>query len=304
MKVIKDLSIFQNRLAKQIIREAHSVIYHDSSEPPRLDILRLQADLPLGCEYFTFSSLRENEVFQRRINQQFYSIQYVQSGFFYIRSANRAYLMEAGDFIVLPPGRDNDLLFLPELGYYSGYGLIPNGPLLPILLENFGLTRSGVLTAQRPRQVEALFRQLHRELEHPAGNAPEKVSGTIYELLLLLREGIAVSGNANSTVEVVNLLREELENRMAEKISMKELAKKYNMSLPVMNRIFLETMHKTPYQYLIRIRMETALQLLAENLRIKEIAAKTGYTDPLHFSTEFRKLYRCSPREYRRKINS
>jgi AraC-like DNA-binding protein len=298
MKTLTDLSIFQNRRAKQILREAHSIIYHDTSENPHEE-LKLDAVLPLGCEYFTYSHLREHKVFQRRINQQFFSIQYVHSGSFYIRSANKGFLLEPGDFIVLPPGQDNDLLFLPELGEYKGYGLIPNGPLLPVLLENFGLARGGVLTVQHPDKVKKLFQQLHRELLSPQWHTPEKISGTIYELLLLLRESVSACGIENSSAILVLKLREELENHMTEKISMATLAKKYNMSLPVLNRIFRQNMHQTPYQYLIRLRMETALRLLTENLRIKEIAARVGYADPLHFSAAFRKLYRCSPRAFR-----
>lgn len=302
MKPVIDLSIFQNRRAKQIRRDTRSVIYHESPGIPHDDFLKLDADLPLGCEYFVCSHLKDYEVFQRRINQPFFSIQYVQSGSFYIRTANKGFLMESGEFVILPPGQDNDLLFLPEQGEYRGYGLILTGPLLPILLEHFGLVRCGVLKALHPERVESRFRQLHRELLHPEKYAPEKTSSTIYELLLFLREGIAATGKTSPAIELTNRICEELLHRMAERISMPELAKKYGISLPVMNRIFRETIHKTPYQYLIRVRMEAALQLLTENLRIKEIAASVGYADPLHFSTEFRKMYRCSPREYRRKI--
>ena len=71
MKTLTDLSIFQNRRAKQILREARSIIYHDTSEKPHEE-LKLDAVLPLGCEYFTYSHLREHKVFQRRINQQFF----------------------------------------------------------------------------------------------------------------------------------------------------------------------------------------------------------------------------------------
>lgn len=70
------------------------------------------------------------------------------------------------------------------------------------------------------------------------------------------------------------------------------------MSLPTFNRLFREAMGWTPYQWLIRRRMETAFQMLTTGkYRIKEVASSVGYTDPLHFSREFNRVYHMSPRE-------
>ena len=55
-----------------------------------------------------------------------------------------------------------------------------------------------------------------------------------------------------------------------------------------------------PTQYLRKLRMERALELLETSLlSIKEIAAKVGYNDSSHFMREFKKSYGSTPSQYR-----
>lgn len=54
-------------------------------------------------------------------------------------------------------------------------------------------------------------------------------------------------------------------------------------------------------QYVEYFRMEEACRLLNEtNLSVSEIADKVGYSTSRYFSTKFKKVYRISPREYRK----
>ena len=47
-------------------------------------------------------------------------------------------------------------------------------------------------------------------------------------------------------------------------------------------------------------RMARAEQLLKETrLPIREISARVGYANPLHFSRAFKSVYKIAPREYR-----
>jgi AraC-like DNA-binding protein len=50
--------------------------------------------------------------------------------------------------------------------------------------------------------------------------------------------------------------------------------------------------------------MQHAVQLLDHSfLSIKEIAGRIGYTDQAYFSNDFKKFYRLSPGEWRKKKN-
>lgn len=56
---------------------------------------------------------------------------------------------------------------------------------------------------------------------------------------------------------------------------------------------------------LIEFRMKAAAEILRreQEISIKEVTAMVGYQNALNFSTEFRKYFGMSPREYQKYID-
>jgi len=55
-----------------------------------------------------------------------------------------------------------------------------------------------------------------------------------------------------------------------------------------------------PQQYLLKVRMTRAAQLLSTTpLQIQEVATSVGFHSPLYFSNAFKKFFGVSPKEYR-----
>lgn len=70
-----------------------------------------------------------------------------------------------------------------------------------------------------------------------------------------------------------------------------------------LQRAFLQRFGVSPKQYIIKLRMNKALQLLAENrLPIKEIALCCGFSDEKYFSRAFRERYGYPPSQLRNHI--
>ena len=66
-----------------------------------------------------------------------------------------------------------------------------------------------------------------------------------------------------------------------------------------LTRLFKRYLGKSPHQYLIGLRMRQAARLLEEHsLSVKEVAERAGYGNALNFSTEFRKFFGKSPRNW------
>ncbi|MBF8668310.1 helix-turn-helix transcriptional regulator [Pseudomonas putida] len=82
------------------------------------------------------------------------------------------------------------------------------------------------------------------------------------------------------------------------------LAGQAGMSEHHFNRLFKRAMGVAPSQHHIRMRVETAKKLLRETDKtIVTISNEVGYSNPSHFSHQFRKSTGLSPSDYRRQGN-
>ena len=91
-----------------------------------------------------------------------------------------------------------------------------------------------------------------------------------------------------------------MQSRLGERITLAELAEQVRRSPWHFARAFRESHGVPPYQYLLRLRIERARELLARsNLPIGEIAAATGWS-PQQLAQHFRRELGVSPQDYRR----
>lgn len=104
------------------------------------------------------------------------------------------------------------------------------------------------------------------------------------------------SRNAQERVEqVIFLLRQDL----CEPPSLEELGKKIGCSPFYLSRTFSQVTGQTIPQYLRRLRMEKAAELLESGeYNVTEAAMEVGYNSPSHFSQAFHETYGCCPGLY------
>lgn len=83
--------------------------------------------------------------------------------------------------------------------------------------------------------------------------------------------------------------------------SLEQIARAAGVSIPHLCRLFLSQVGVPPVRYLEQRRLERAADLIrVSTLRVGEVAAASGFNDPLYFSTRFRKHTGLSPRDYAR----
>ncbi|MCR5756193.1 MAG: helix-turn-helix transcriptional regulator, partial [Acetatifactor sp.] len=101
---------------------------------------------------------------------------------------------------------------------------------------------------------------------------------------------------------VKDLIEKNLDN---EELSLESVSGMLFFSPNYVRQIFKQITGESFMAYLIRRRMETAKQLLAnEALKIQDIAMQTGYSNQRYFASCFKKYYGCTPTEYRGQLHS
>ncbi|KAB8125766.1 AraC family transcriptional regulator [Gracilibacillus oryzae] len=91
-----------------------------------------------------------------------------------------------------------------------------------------------------------------------------------------------------------------MEKNFSEDISLSDIVQVSGLSKYHFTRLFSKTMGETPIQFLTRIRIQYAADLLQQRkLSVEEIAKKVGYTNGNYFSKVFKSILNVTPSEYR-----
>lgn len=73
-----------------------------------------------------------------------------------------------------------------------------------------------------------------------------------------------------------------------------------HVTTPYLCRLFKRFGQTSPYQFLLRLKMNRAAELLQRpGTLVKEVAGECGFPDPLHFSRVFRSVFGLSPAAFR-----
>ncbi len=136
-----------------------------------------------------------------------------------------------------------------------------------------------------------------------SGNYPEfyPVSAA-WEVINLLK--IALSGECHDQTDnagFAEACRHYIDENFSAIRSMHDLENIFNVHRTTIYRNFIAAFKDSPYNYLLRKKLEMATDVLEKtNLTIKEVAAVVGYTDANRFSRVFREKYGLSPRDWRK----
>jgi AraC-like DNA-binding protein len=85
-------------------------------------------------------------------------------------------------------------------------------------------------------------------------------------------------------------------------IKLDELSKVAYLSKYHLLRTYKLVFGITPYQEVLRLRLQKATELLPDDQSLEEIALEVGFSDRRSFAKAFRKYFSCSPSEYRRTL--
>jgi AraC-like DNA-binding protein len=137
----------------------------------------------------------------------------------------------------------------------------------------------------------------------PGGPMALRLAEALLEVWLLRLEESATRrlGVASDPVHAAFLRSKALIDARAEVLgSLAEMASLVKVEPSTLGRWFRTYQGTSPYQYLLRRKMNLAAEfLLASDGLVKEAAARVGFSDPDHFSRVFRAVHGVPPRRLR-----
>lgn len=127
----------------------------------------------------------------------------------------------------------------------------------------------------------ALMNFAHRKIDEPISLAePEKYSST--------------PGKIKKVVQYIH-------DNLDRKITLPELAELAGWNMYYFARTFKKYLNDSPYQYMLKARIEKSKTLLAtEDDNLSQIAFSLGFENHSHFSQTFRKIVGISPDAFRK----
>lgn len=100
--------------------------------------------------------------------------------------------------------------------------------------------------------------------------------------------------------DVIQNIREYIEQNYCQNFKISVFEEKYHFSSAYLTKLFRSTYGYSIYEYVLKIRMERAKELLENpDIKILDISDRLGYTDNHYFSKAFRNYYNISPSQYR-----
>jgi YesN/AraC family two-component response regulator len=226
------------------------------------------------------------------------------------------YNVEAGDLIVCNPGVKHKHIVTntdePTIEFIAGFTNFHFKNMAPNSIE----TKDGqcIINTTAELKQELMMHSYAMIAEKESSNLGKYFmlkTHLIQMLLLIIRELVgdesyeqtACSFESYNKSYAVKHIIDYLNENFDQKISLEQIAHNMYLSPVYISKIFKEETGESPINYLIKIRLEKAKDILikGKNHSIKNIADQVGYEDVYHFSKLFKKYYGISPLYYRKR---
>jgi len=150
-------------------------------------------------------------------------------------------------------------------------------------------------------RVEQLAEEMERECEQAEPGHEVALRAKLLELMVFLSRAYTStdSTEAHALLRVGNVIG-ALENDFSKDWKLVDLLSIAHMSSSNLLRVFRKATGQTPIEYLVRLRIQRAMEILRNTeLSITEIAMEVGFNDSNYFTRQFRRVVGTTPRDFR-----
>lgn len=221
----------------------------------------------------------------------------------WVRIEGQRQELAAGDVAWLPAkraheyGASEEAAWTIEWAHFNGDEVGAWRELLQLPVEG------GVLTLEPTTAASVRLSSLWEFLErgYSLANLVAASAALRATLAQLSQRRTTVGGAGRSAEERVAASASWMQAHLTQSIQLDELAELAALSVPHYCALFKRQTGFAPIDWLIRLRIQRACQLLdTTQENVAEIGRRAGFADPYYFTRCFRRIMGAPPREYRR----
>ncbi|UJF36110.1 response regulator transcription factor [Paenibacillus hexagrammi] len=127
----------------------------------------------------------------------------------------------------------------------------------------------------------------------------EQVMEQLHDMARLVMEQVKKT-RFSSGQQMTEAIRKYVDENFCYELTLSSLADMFHLNETYLSGLFKQQAGATFSDYVTRLRLQKAVELLKENeLKLTDIATLVGYSSSSYFSTAFKKWYGKGPKEYR-----
>lgn len=246
-----------------------------------------------GCEHCA----PDYEIHRRSF--PYWSVEFVAQGRGTLTLGGRKHDLIPGTLFAYGPGIAQDIVSNPHerlVKYFVDFAGTQAGRLLQRNAPQPGT----VIQTSAPSEVLALFDDLIRNGMRVTPFTPRILAVEMELLLLKIAETAIPFGSVTTRAfATYQRCRDHIERCHRELRTVEEVAETCHVEQAYLCRLFRRFGHDSPYQYLLRLKMNRAADLLLNSDKlVKEVAEDLRFADAYHFSRAFKKVHGLSPSQF------
>jgi len=236
-----------------------------------------------------------------RSNYPYYFIKYTVNGKGTLHIDSRSHALRPGILTGFAPGTPHH------------YKADPANPMEHIFITFLGddcaglfakstLAEKHCILSDNPDETLNLLNKILL-LGHEKIDYAQEICCAYLRILLLEQPAYLTRNKANFPISKGTYLdcKRYIDTHFSTIKSPSEVAEKCGIDVRYLSVLFKRYCHISPSQYLQRLKLNKAANLLlTTDLAIKEVAYRVGFEDPYHFSKNFKELHGQSPNHYRK----
>ena len=236
----------------------------------------------------------------RRETFPFYSIEYVARGRGEVKLKRRTCSLQPGRLFSYGPGIPHHIIgdaADPLVKYFVDFA----GTHATQLLRSCGLSPGRVSEVFPANALEPLFDELIQAGLQVRRERAE-LCAKLLECLALRIVGshAPLEGAETRAFATYQQCRQHIEQHSLRLRTLEQIASECHVNNAYVCRLFRRYDNQSPYQYLLRLKMNYAAERLQQpSALVKQVAEEAGFTDPFHFSRVFRSALGLSPAAFR-----